>query len=340
MAYQITINVIYPLDAGRIVLRTEDDWQQNIEAASVDPATTTHSFRVTTTRPFFYFKPCVVRQSEISWAKGTNYLLLANSVTEKDIYPHFFAPVRGYLSDTIEVQSNYSQASHKVWIYHPPGYDENTLKRYPVLYMHDGKNLFLPERSFGGVEWRVDETMELLDSMNLIDKVIVIGIDPVDRMYEYTQPGYENYGDFLVNKLKPQVDAALRTLPDATNTGVMGSSLGGVVSFYLAWNFPAVFGKAACLSSTFAHQDDLMKRVAAEPKKDARFYIDSAWRRDNFEVTRTMCNLLAGKDYKFGEDLLYFSFPSDVHNEQSWSLRCHLPFQFFFGKPVKVVPNL
>jgi predicted alpha/beta superfamily hydrolase len=120
----------------------------------------------------------------------------------------------------------------------------------------------------------------------------------------------------------------------------MGSSLGGVVSFFLAWQWDTVFGKAACLSSTFGHQDDLEQRVAAEAKKDARFYIDSAWKRDNYEVTRSMCNLLAGKGYKFGEDLLYFSFPNDVHNEQSWSLRCHLPFQFFFGKSVKVAPNL
>src|SRR6185369_11926137 len=129
-----------------------------------------------------------------------------------------------------------------------PGYDENTLKRYPVLYMHDGSNLFFPAESFMGETWEVDETMDMLDAMNVINKAIVVGIYPGDRMTEYTRSGYERYGRFVVESLKPFIDNSFRTLGDPANTAVMGSSLGGVVSFYLGWQYPQVFGNAACLS--------------------------------------------------------------------------------------------
>src|SRR5204862_137756 len=83
--------------------------------------------------------------------------------------------------------------------------------------------------------------------MNAIEEVIVVGIYPNERMTEYTLPGYEDYGRFLVETLKPLVGAKYRTLSGPTDTAVMGSSLGGVVSFYLGWQWPDVFGKVACL---------------------------------------------------------------------------------------------
>jgi pimeloyl-ACP methyl ester carboxylesterase len=95
----------------------------------------------------------------------------------------------------------------------------------------------------------------------------VVGIHPNEREREYTQPGYEDYGRFLVETLKPMIDGKYRTLRGPENTAAMGSSLGGVVSFYLGWQWPKVFGKVACLSSTFTFRDDLIERVAAEPKR-------------------------------------------------------------------------
>ena len=83
------------------------------------------------------------------------------------------------------------------------------MKRYPVLYMHDGTNLFFGEDAFGGNEWRVDENVELLHNMNLIDKVIVVGVYAKDRMVEYTNPGYHQYGEFMVNELKPFIDRTM-----------------------------------------------------------------------------------------------------------------------------------
>ena len=332
----LKIRVIYPPKGGRIVLRTDVDWNLDVEAVAVSPDRTVFEFSYDLDRPYFYFKPCVVDQSGFHWAVGTNYLAVMDTPGGKDIYPHFFSGTNGTISDPIDFHSHALSNSYRVRVYFPPGYDENTLKRYPVIYMHDGNNLFFPAEAFMGSEWRVDETMDRLASMNIIDKVIAVGIYPRDRMNEYTKPGYEAYGRFIADELKREVDAKLRTLSAPDRTAVMGSSLGGVVSLYLAWQRPDAFGKAACLSSTFGYRDDLFGRIASEPKRSVELYIDSGWPQDNYEAGRSMRDLLVRRGYEFGKDLLYFAFPDALHNESSWASRSHIPFQFFFGKPPKL----
>lgn len=332
MTTLLTVRVRYPLQGGRIVLRTDQNWNVDLQAAVVSADRTTFDFHITSDRPYFYCKPCLVDQQGFHWSKGANYLAITQGQPVKEIYPHFFADLHGSISDVLAVPSTSAPGAHYLRVYHPPGYFENSLKRYPVLYMHDGKNLFFAEEAFLGREWRVDETMELLDAMNVIDKTIVVGVHSIDRMIEYTQPGYERYGQFLVEELKPRVDAAYRTLAGPVNTAVMGSSLGGVVSLYLAWQWPQIFGKAACLSSTFGYRDNLLERIASEPKRPITIYLDSGWPGDNYEVTRSMRDLLARRGYRFGEDLLYFAFPEALHHEVYWAMRSHIPFQFFFGK--------
>jgi pimeloyl-ACP methyl ester carboxylesterase len=151
-------------------------------------------------------------------------------------------------------------------------------------------------------------------------------------VHDYTAPGFEAYGRFLVETLKPTIDAEYRTLPGPRTTAVMGSSLGGVVSFHLAWQWPHVFGKAACLSSTFGWRDALRQRVLTEPKRPIELYLDSGWPQDNYEVTRDMRTLLIERGWVEGRDLLYFAFPQAAHDERHWAMRSHLPFQFFFGR--------
>ena len=284
----LKLRVIYPLRSGKIVLRTDVDWNRDVEAVAVSPDRTVFEFGYDLDRPYFYFKPCVIDQSGFHWAAGTNYLAVMSTPGGKDIYPHFFSGTAGTISDPIDFFSQAAGGSYRVRVYFPPGYEENTLKRYPVVYMHDGNNLFFPEEAFMGSEWRVDETMDRLDSMNIIDKVIAVGIYPRDRMNEYTKPGYEAYGRFVADELKGEVDSKLRTLPAPDRTAVMGSSLGGVVSLYLAWQRPDAFGKAACLSSTFGYRDDLFSRIASEAKRPVELYIDSGWPEDNYENTTAM----------------------------------------------------
>ena len=332
MALTLTINVIYPLQAGRVVLRTEADWNADVEAASVSGDGTVATFRVTTNRFYFYFKPCVIDDFGFHWSKGNNYLAVATAGDAKSVYPYFFSDEGGTISDIYEFPTGQPDAAHRVRVYQPPGYFENTLKHYPVLYMHDGNNLFFPDEAFLGNPWRVDQTMDLLDSMNVIDKTLIVGVYPQNRMDEYTSPGYEAYGRFIVDQLRSFIAERYRPLAGAENTAVMGSSLGGVVSLYLAWQWPEVFGKAACLSSTFGYRDDLLRRVVTEPKRAVKVYLDSGWPGDNYEVTRSMRDRLARAGYEFGRDLLYFAFPNALHSETYWSMRSHIPFQFFFGK--------
>src|SRR5258708_13675354 len=99
----------------------------------------------------------------------------------------------------------------------------------------------------------IEETLRLLDSMSLVRKAIVVGVYPEDRMADYTRPGYEDYGRYLVEEVKPWVDAHHRTLPGPADTVVMGSSLGRVVSLFLPWQWPPLFANPPCLPSTSAY---------------------------------------------------------------------------------------
>jgi predicted alpha/beta superfamily hydrolase len=136
----------------------------------------------------------------------------------------------------------------------------------------------------------------------------------------------------VVETLKPVIDAKYRTLASPMNTAVMGSSLGGVVSFYLGWQWPEIFGKIACLSSTFTYWDDLLRRVSAEPKRKIQICLDSGWQGDNYEATRSMRDRLIWKGYRAGSDLFYLAFPEAKHEENACAARSLISFQFLFGK--------
>jgi predicted alpha/beta superfamily hydrolase len=153
---------------------------------------------------------------------------------------------------------NLNAISHKVWIYLPPNY-ENTSKKYPVIYMHDAQNLFDAATSYAG-EWEVDETLN-----KLYEKTgkgfIVVGIENggEERLNEYTPWKNEKYGggkgaiyiDFIVNTLKPYIDDHYRTKKQQKHTGLIGSSLGGLISYYGGLEYPKTFGKIGALSTSF-----------------------------------------------------------------------------------------
>lgn len=150
-----------------------------------------------------------------------------------------------------------------IWVYLPPDYYTST-QSYPVLYMHDGQNLFDVAFTAFGTEWAIDEALDSIQNAGGV-KAIVVGVDngTVNRIDEYTPWTHPTYGggdgeaylDFLVNELKPYVDANFRTLPGRTTTGVMGSSLGGLISLYAALERPDVFGKAGVFSPSFWFSD-------------------------------------------------------------------------------------
>lgn len=154
--------------------------------------------------------------------------------------------------------------ARKIRIYFPPDYETSGLS-YPVLYMHDGQNLFDVATSFAG-EWQVDETLNTLASQGK-NVPIVVGIDNggADRIGEYTPWPNVQYGggdgdkymQFIVETLKPYIDGHYRTLPGRENTGLMGSSLGGLISHYCALRYPDIFGKAGLFSPSYWFSDSV-----------------------------------------------------------------------------------
>lgn len=153
--------------------------------------------------------------------------------------------------------------TRRIWLYLPPSYYE-TEKSYPVLYMHDGQNLFDEFTSFAG-EWEVDETLNQLAAEGF-RVPIVVGIDNgdvyrIDELTPWNNPDYgggqgDDYMAFIVETLKPYVDYNYRTLPDRLNTGIMGSSLGGLISTYGAIKYQHVFSKSGPFSPAYWINND------------------------------------------------------------------------------------
>ncbi|MEO6229131.1 MAG: alpha/beta hydrolase-fold protein [Ferruginibacter sp.] len=147
--------------------------------------------------------------------------------------------------------------TRRVWLYLPPDYAKST-RRYPVIYMNDGQNLFDDYTAPFG-EWAVDESIDSLVKKNK-PACIVVGIDNGEKsMNEYNPYEYKDFGkgegdayvDFLAKSLKPYIDKQYRTMPGSKTTVVAGSSMGGLISYYAMLKYPSVFGKGGIFSPAF-----------------------------------------------------------------------------------------
>jgi predicted alpha/beta superfamily hydrolase len=254
-----------------------------------------------------------------------------------DIYPFFGAPF-GKVAIVNDFASPQLKNSRALRIYLPPSYAENPAKRYPVLYMHDGQNLFDAKTASFGVEWGVDETMNRLVAMGATDEVIVVGIDNTpDRIPEYTpccDPKYgggklDAYGAFIVETVKPYIDRSYRTLPGKDTTAIMGSSLGGIASVAIAQRYPQVFSKAGGVSSSFWWNNGESFKKLPE-RVPVKFYLDAGTNDDGLEDTTKMRDAMLAKGYRDSEDLLFFKAEGGRHNEASWAARVEKPLTWFF----------
>jgi predicted alpha/beta superfamily hydrolase len=253
-----------------------------------------------------------------------------------DIWPFFGAPF-GKVTIVPDFESPQLSNKRSLRIYLPPSYEENRGKRYPVLYMHDGQNLFDAKTAAYGVEWGIDETVNRLVATGVMDEVIVVGIDNTpDRIPEYTpccDPKYGGgklaaYDAFVVDTVKPWVDKNYRTLPGKESTGLMGSSLGGIASVYIAQRHPDVFSKAGGVSSSFWWNN--RQFVAKPPKVPVKFYIDAGTKDDGLEETTLMHDAMVAQGYRESEDLLFYKAEGGSHNETSWAARVDKPLAWFF----------
>jgi predicted alpha/beta superfamily hydrolase len=331
-SFKRKVRVCYPAETGTLVLRNDLDWKQDIDPVAVSSDGNTATFEIEAQQPFVYFKPCLIKNGGMHWAVGTNNLLIMAGEDNRVVYPYFFSDPHGRFSPLVEVESAILDRHHRLRVYLPPGYEENTLARYPFAYMQDGQNLFFPYEAFQHKDWGVKETGQILRAMQAIEDFIIVGVYSDERREEeYTKPGYEAYARSIVEELVPAEQLFLRTTGNRLDRTMWGSSLGGVVSFYTVWQYPKVFGAAVCMSSTFSHKDDLLERVLSEPKRKIGFYLDSGWPGDNYEVTVAMALALVSRGWRYGRDLLYLCFPHAAHDEKAWGMRLHLPMQLFTG---------
>ncbi|GAA3996281.1 alpha/beta hydrolase-fold protein [Hymenobacter fastidiosus] len=234
--------------------------------------------------------------------------------------------------------------TRRVWLYLPEGYLANPTSRYPVLYMHDGQNVFDACTSFSG-EWGVDETLKQLQQQGLdATGCIVVAIDNGggQRLNEYSpwnNPQYgggqgDQYVDFLVQTLKPYIDTNYRTLTGREYTGIAGSSMGGLISTYAALKYPSVFSKVGVFSPAFWFAEQpLFQYVQQHPANpDTKFYFVSGTTESQTMVPlmQAMRDALQSGGVP-AANLSYNPRPDGQHAEWFWKREFAAAYQWLFA---------
>lgn len=220
------------------------------------------------------------------------------------------------------------EISRKIWLYLPPDYQTST-EKYPVIYMHDGQNLFDDATSFVG-EWKVDEILNELHQKTG-KGFIVVGIENngKERLNEYSPFKNEKYGGgnaeayvtMIVDELKPFIDNNYRTKTDAEHTAIIGSSMGGLVSFYAGLEHPNVFGKVGALSTSFWFSEDIFsfaEERANQPNTKIYFLIGGQEGDTMVPDTQKMEKLLFDKGFP-EENIKTKIVEEGKHTESFWS---------------------
>ena len=225
----------------------------------------------------------------------------------------------------------------------PGGYATGD-RLYPVIYMHDGQNLFDPATSFSG-SWNVDLAMAEM-SLEGFD-AIVVGIPNMgrDRLAEYSPFPHpqlgggsgEAYLEFLINTVKPMIDERYLTAADREHTGIVGSSLGGLISLFAFFRHPKVFGFAGVLSpSLWLTEAAMFSYIEESPFVPGKLYLDVGHQEGERHVTKALKlrDLLEAKGYKQGENLMWVEEEHGWHHESAWARRFRDALPFLLPKVV------
>lgn len=278
----------------------------------------------------------------------------------------------GRLVDLGTVQSRHADPRRvTVWLpftYRPGG------PRHAVLYMHDGQNLFDPDTGYGGMEWKVDETLERLIREKSVRPTIVVAVwNTPKRLREYVpakafghlpseymdrvralyggDPLSDGYLKFIVQELRPMIARRFRVRTDRSNTAIMGSSMGALISLYAINDYPAVFGAAGMVSTHWplfvpaegakAISDEEYEIVSAaferylapalpSPRSHKLYFdygsetLDSVYARYQQRIDA----VVARRGYRRGVNWISRGFPGHAHNELSWASRLEIPLRF------------
>lgn len=236
------------------------------------------------------------------------------------------------------------QNKRRIWVWLPPDYATETKRRYPVLYMGDGQNLFNLETSFlPDQEWRADETADALIRGGLIPPIILVGVDNAgaDRANEYlpTLDGdaggkVGEFGKFLVEEVKPFIDKTYRTKRGREDTALAGSSFGGIMALCVGLQYPDVFGKLGVLSPSvwWDHQVVLKLVDAQRAATGQKIWVDIGTAEGFDAVTnaKLLVQSLRRKGWNLGKNLAYIEDAGAAHNENAWARRLDTLMMWFF----------
>jgi predicted alpha/beta superfamily hydrolase len=249
--------------------------------------------------------------------------------------------VTGHMLVLEKVHSPELRNQREIYVYLPPSYKTGE-QRYPVLYMHDGQNLFDQATAFSG-EWQVDETMEAAAAGGL--EAIVVGIPNMggERSDEYSpfvDPNVAGggcakyYMKFIVETLKPLIDRDFRTLPDLAHTGMVGSSMGGLVSVYGLFRHPETFGFIGAMSpSLWVDERSILEYVSRATEVMGRIYLDIGTGEGEAHVKNIqhLRDLLLSQGYLPGQELMYLEEEGAGHEEAAWARRFPQVLSFFMA---------
>lgn len=244
-------------------------------------------------------------------------------------------------------RSRFIRGCRDIVVYAPPDYDTAVERRYSVLYLHDGQNLFDPATAFLGNAWGLSEIADELIQSGQIEPLIIVGIynSGRRRLSEYTPVrdrmgrggGARQYGRFIVETLKPFIDSQYRTLPDCTSTALGGSSLGGLATLYLGLKFPDIFCKWIVMSPSVWWADHAILRQirASRLIPNQRIWLDVGTTEGQnphavVDDAIQLRDALVKKGWQLGKDLVFVCDEGAAHNEQAWGRRMRDALRFLF----------
>lgn len=343
---EVRITAIYPRERGRVALRGAGpglDWTRDRAPDHVEGDTST--FVV----PVPHMEPVELKlvRGDGAWMAGRNVVVgCGDAIT---LHPAFEGETPVLEAPRTVGLSDGSTMRFRVQL--PPSYGEQTNLRYPVVYAQDAQSLWSDSADPYG-SWHLDRVLDDLWDLGALAELIVVSIDTgEDRLDKLGPVPDAKHGGgkgeahlaAIVDTLKPFVDRSYRTRPERIATSLMGSSMGGLFSFWAAWQRPDVFGAAICLSSSFWWADRFLVRHVQGgvcPAPRPHLYIDSgaaatgfeedASTRDGVHNTRAMYRALLAHCYEPDDELHVLAWPGHRHDPTSWGARVAVPLQLLF----------
>lgn len=236
-----------------------------------------------------------------------------------------------------------------IWVYLPRAYITEPARKFKVVYLMDGQNVFDESTSFLGQEWRADESAYALEEAGLIEPVVIVAVSngglaradeylPTRAVFQGNEGGGKanEFAKFITRELMPAIQTEFRILTGPENTAVGGSSFGGIVAYHLAFSHPDRFGMAAIMSPSVWWDDRyVLRQVQSETgKPKLKLWLDmgTGEGRDMVVDCQQFAQGFVSRGWTKGKDFVYYEDPRAEHNERAWASRLPLVLRFFFGQ--------